>query len=149
MSTPLVEVDWDPPSWSIKRWAAVKAELPPEIRNMGTSFFELENSVVIGPWQQAMILDMIALVQASYYVYKIQNTPTPEDERWLYLKTQGVSHQLLARPSGTSTPFQESLRLALLIWLLSVTDYMGSRVAAVETLDYLQKAQEIIGPVSF
>ena len=86
-----------------------------------------------------IIHDIRSLWEMSHWVWA-QPTSNASDERYLYLKVQAMAHRLLSmkfRPG-----LQESLRLALSLWLLSVTDYVGAKVAAVETLHFLRAAEE-------
>ena len=86
-----------------------------------------------------IIRDISSLWEMSLWVWA-QPQSNDSDERYLYLKVQAMAHRLLSmkfRPG-----LQESLRLALSLWLLSVTDYVGAKVAAVETLHFLRSAEE-------
>ncbi|KIW74123.1 hypothetical protein Z517_12533 [Fonsecaea pedrosoi CBS 271.37] len=50
----------------------------------------------------------------------------PEHERWLYLKVQALNYRLLARTDLDG--IHEALRIATLLWILSITEYVGAEL---------------------
>jgi hypothetical protein len=147
MTAPIVSIDFEPDSWP-KGWsceAMSSAALTAELQNLGISFFTEENSLAIDDWFQEIFVDLIRCVQLSRHALPHRNLSSePEPERWLYLKVQALSCRLLAQTELAGV--QEALRIATLLFILSITDYIGARVTA---LSLLPKLQTVLEKISF
>jgi len=65
----------------------------------------------------------------------------PAHEQWLYRKVQALNYRLLARTELIG--IQEAVRVATLLWVLSITDYVGAGLTALFLLPKLQAALEM------
>lgn len=144
MAAPIPITDFEPDSWP-EGWPSqsmFSTALPPELRNLGTSFFAAGNVSAIDDWYREILVDLVACVQISHYGSARPNqSPEPVHERWLYLKVQALNYRLLARTELVG--IQEALRVATLIWILSITDYVGAGLTALLLLPKLQAALEM------
>ncbi|KIW13557.1 hypothetical protein PV08_08745 [Exophiala spinifera] len=145
MSAPVLTIAFEPDDWpeGWPRQSMSSTVLTPELRNLGTGFFTAENVSIIDDWHQKVLVDLVRCVQMSQHAYSAQpnRIPDPECERWLYLKVQALNYRLLARTELDG--IQEALRIATLLWILSVTEYVGAELTAIIMLPKLQAALEM------
>lgn len=146
MSAPILKTEFEPVGWP-DGWPAqdvLSTSLEPEFQNLGTSFFSTENVSAFDNWYRELLIDLIACVRISHHASALPNrSPEHVNERWLYLKVQALNYRLLARTDLTG--IQEALRVATLLWILSITDYVGAGLTALLLLPKLQAACEKAG----
>jgi hypothetical protein len=143
MTAPVVSIDFEPDAcpegWSCE--SASSTALTSELQYLGISFFTEENSLAIDDWFREILVDLIRCLYLSRQILAHRNLSLePERERWLYLKVQALSCRLLARTQLTG--IQAALRIATMLFILSITDYVGARVTALLLLPKLQNVLE-------
>lgn len=130
-------LDWEPPAWSQPHVTFDTAATRRDGAMSGQSFFVTGNGMMIDDKIEGIIRTVISLVKVHNWG-SAQETPIPGLERWLYLKTQAVSHRLLCHQ--TESLRQKTLRIALMLWILTITEYVGAQAAAYM---YLQQLQDV------
>ncbi|KAK5048252.1 hypothetical protein LTR84_005922 [Exophiala bonariae] len=141
MAAPIPLADFEPDGLP-EGWppqSIFSTALPPELRNLGTSFFAAGDLSALDDWYRDILVDLVACVQISHYVSGRPNQSLElVHERWLYLKVQALNYRLLARTELIG--MQEAVRIATLLWVLSITDYVGAGLTALFLLPKLQAA---------
>jgi hypothetical protein len=143
MSPPILSTEFEPFGWP-DGWSAqnvMSMSMTPEIRNLGTGFFTSENASALDSWYRELLTDLVLCVRVSRHASELPDRSLEHvNERWIYLKVQALSYRLLARTDLAG--IQEALRIATLLWILSITDYVGAALTALLLLPKLQAAFE-------
>ena len=120
---PIFPLDWDPGSLPAQNMLRIQGEAAPLLSELAQGFFSLGERV-LGPEMLQVIDDIRVCVQVSQHM-EAQEISDPSDQHWVFLRHQAIFCRLLSLP--TSSRSQECCRIALIIWLLKITEYFGAQ----------------------
>lgn len=120
----ILSLDWDPGQFPPDRMLEIRQVLCSKILNLGQDLLSLHTDVLDRDLLE-VINDTVLYTQVSQYIRVPGNAQGADTERWLYLRHQALVYRLLALP--VSPGIQECCRMAVLLWILSITIQLGNR----------------------